>query len=58
MKTIVIYKSKTGFTKKYAQWIAAELSADLLEAAMVAADKLAAYDTVPSCVTRIKPLAY
>jgi len=22
MKTIVIYKSKTGFTKKYAQWIA------------------------------------
>lgn len=46
MKTIVIYKSKTGFTKKYAQWIAAELSADLLEAAVVAADKLAAYDTV------------
>lgn len=46
MKSIVIYKSKTGFTKKYAQWIAEELSADLLEASMVIADKLAAYDTV------------
>ncbi|GEA31640.1 flavodoxin [Clostridium beijerinckii] len=28
MKTVVIYKSKTGFTKKYAKWIAEELSAD------------------------------
>lgn len=29
MKCQVIYKSKTGFTKKYAQWIAKELSADI-----------------------------
>jgi hypothetical protein len=28
VKTIVIYKSKTGYTKQYAKWIAAELSAD------------------------------
>ncbi len=27
-KTIVIYKSKTGFTEKYANWIADELSCD------------------------------
>lgn len=26
MKTIVTYKSKTGFTKKYAEWIADELN--------------------------------
>lgn len=25
MKTLVIYKSRTGFTKRYAQWIAEEL---------------------------------
>ncbi len=28
MKIIVVYKSKTGFTEKYAQWIASEISAD------------------------------
>lgn len=28
MKTIVIYKSKTGFTKKYAEWIAAALGCE------------------------------
>jgi menaquinone-dependent protoporphyrinogen IX oxidase len=29
MKTAVIYKSKTGFTQKYAEWISQELGADL-----------------------------
>lgn len=29
MKTIVIYKSTTGFTKKYAEWIQAELNCDI-----------------------------
>ncbi len=28
-KTAVIYKSKTGFTRKYAQWIAEETGCDL-----------------------------
>ncbi|MCR4429667.1 MAG: flavodoxin domain-containing protein [Tepidanaerobacteraceae bacterium] len=46
MKTIVIYKSKTGFTKKYAEWIAEELSADIFEASRVSADMLEAYDIV------------
>lgn len=46
MKTIVIYKSKTGFVKKYAEWIAAELSADLFEASKITPNKLAVYDTI------------
>ena len=29
MKTVVIYKPKSGFTKEYAKWIAQELTADL-----------------------------
>lgn len=31
MKTIVIYNSKTGFTKRYAQWIADAARADCIE---------------------------
>lgn len=31
MKTIVIYNSKTGFTKRYAQWIAEAAEAECLE---------------------------
>ena len=30
MKIIVVYSSKTGFTKKYAEWIAEELSYNIL----------------------------
>ena len=31
MKTLVIYTSQTGFTKKYAQWLADEMRADLFD---------------------------
>ena len=31
MKTIVAYKSKSGYTKRYAQWIARELGCDIKE---------------------------
>ena len=31
MKTLIIYTSQTGFTKKYAEWIAERMSADLLD---------------------------
>ena len=31
MKTLIIYTSKTGFTKKYAEWLAERMSADLLD---------------------------
>ena len=46
MKTLVVYKSKSGFTKTYAQWIAAELQGDLMEAAKVNGAVLAAYDRI------------
>lgn len=46
MKTIVIYSSKSGFVKKYADWIAKDLAADLFEAAKVTPAMLTAYDTV------------
>jgi menaquinone-dependent protoporphyrinogen IX oxidase len=31
MKTLIIYTSQTGFTKKYAGWIAERVNADILE---------------------------
>ena len=31
MKTLIIYTSQTGFTKKYAQWLAEDMSADLYD---------------------------
>ncbi len=46
MKKTVIYSSKTGFTKKYAEWIAQELSADLFEASEFSAEKFSDYDAV------------
>ena len=46
MKTVVVYKSMSGFTKKYAEWIAQELSADLSEAKKIDIDKLQKYDTI------------
>jgi menaquinone-dependent protoporphyrinogen IX oxidase len=46
MKTLVIYRSKTGFTRKYAEWIAQELSADISEASKVSASGMTGYDTI------------
>lgn len=46
MKTVIIYKSKTGFVKKYAEWIAEELAADIFEASKITAGILTDYDTV------------
>ena len=40
MKTIVIYKSKYGSTRTYAEWIAEELSCEAVEASKVKADDL------------------
>lgn len=31
MKTLVIYTSQTGFTKRYAEWISEELNADIYD---------------------------
>jgi menaquinone-dependent protoporphyrinogen IX oxidase len=46
MKTVIIYKSKTNFKKKYADWIAGGLSADVFEVSKVDSNTLLAYDTV------------
>ena len=46
MKIIVIYSSKYGHTKKYAQWLAEELNADICEAKNLNADTLEDYAVI------------
>lgn len=46
MKTVVVYKSKSGYTKTYAEWIAKELGADLKENNKLKIEEVSAYDTV------------
>ncbi|WP_042678895.1 flavodoxin domain-containing protein [Anaerosalibacter massiliensis] len=45
-KIAVVYKSKYGSTKKYAQWIAEESKVDLFEHSQVDIKKLMEYDTI------------
>jgi menaquinone-dependent protoporphyrinogen IX oxidase len=44
--TIVIYKSRSGFVKKYAEWISEELSADLKDYSQVSINDLSKYKTI------------
>lgn len=46
MKTIVIYNSQTGFTKRYAQWIAEEINADCVELSIAKKTDLDSYDAI------------
>lgn len=46
MKIAVVYQSKTGFTERYAKWIAEALSCDCLALKGISQRTLAAYDTV------------
>lgn len=46
MKIAVIYQSSYGTTKKYAEWIAEELEADLWEKSSIRPEELSAYDLV------------
>ncbi|WP_088225662.1 flavodoxin domain-containing protein [Desulfosporosinus sp. FKB] len=46
MKTVVIYRSKTGFAQKYAEWLSKELSADRFDVSSVTVNMLEAYDTI------------
>lgn len=46
MKTIVIYNSQTGFTKRYAEWIAEATGADCLELSDAKKKDLAAYGAI------------
>jgi len=46
MKYLVVYKSKTGFTEKYAKWIAKELSADIYSYKEVNEENFKDYDVI------------
>ncbi|GEM_PF-72320 len=46
MSTIVLYKSKYGTTKQYAEWIAKELNVEVKNADTVKPADLAPYDTI------------
>ncbi|MBE7016011.1 MAG: flavodoxin, partial [Ruminococcaceae bacterium] len=46
MKAIVIYKSKYGSTKSYAEWIGEELSCKVANASEVKSEDLSQYDTI------------
>lgn len=46
MNTIVIYKSKYGSTRAYAEWIAEELDCKAVDSADIKPDDLVKYDTI------------
>ncbi|MEZ3491759.1 MAG: flavodoxin domain-containing protein [Lachnospiraceae bacterium] len=46
MKTIIIYNSQTGFTKRYAEWIAEAAKADCIELSAAKKKDLTAYEAI------------
>lgn len=62
MKTIVIYNSQTGFTKRYAEWIAEAAGADCLALPEAKKKNLAEYDAIVfgswACAGSIKNLGW
>lgn len=46
MKTMVVYKSKYGSTKKYAEWLSGSLNADVFEIGKISVEKMQGYDTI------------
>lgn len=62
MKTIVIYNSQTGFTKRYAEWIAEAAGAECLALAEAKKKDLAGYDAIIfgswACAGSIKDLGW
>ena len=46
MKTIVIYNSQTGFTKRYAQWIAEKTNGECVEFSKAKKMELSGYDAI------------
>ena len=45
-KCVVVYESKYGTTKKYAEWIAEDLGADIFARKAIAAETLTGYDVI------------
>ena len=46
MNTVVIYKSKYGSTRTYAEWISKELECEIYDAKNIKADDLLKYDAI------------
>ena len=46
MNAIVVYKTKYGSTKQYAEWISEELECEAVDAKNIKADDLVKYDTI------------
>lgn len=46
MKTVVIYKTKYGSTKQYAEWIAEDLNCEAVDAKNMKISDLEGYDTI------------
>lgn len=46
MSIVIIYQSKYGATKKYAQWLAEELSGDLVETKKATIEQIEKYDVI------------
>ena len=46
MKTAVIYRTTSGFTKRYAEWISHDLNADLFDCRDIDRRKMLEYDAV------------
>ncbi len=45
-QTVVVYRSKSGYTKQYAKWIAKALDADLFDGRDIPAGQMKHYETV------------
>lgn len=45
-KAIIVYKSATGFTKRYAGWLCTSLGCETVNLKEISAARLASYDTV------------
>ena len=62
MKTVVVYNSQTGFTKRYAEWIAEAAGADCFELAEAKKKNLDAYEAIVfggwACAGGISKLAW
>lgn len=62
MKTVVIYNSKTGFTKRYAEWIAEAAEADCFSLPEIKKRDLTEYDAIVfgswACAGSIKDVGW
>ena len=46
MKVLITYQSKTGFTKKYAEWIHEEVNSDIKEVKKISNKDISKYDII------------